>query len=166
MMRESEIAPRISLFFAYSSVNRELFYSSAGQQDERPILHPPVRRVIPDRTVQSSETVGIPNRSDHLKLRYFYLPTTLPQTGEAPHCGALWAGGGRVRPPPFILCKNRTGTERVKTQPFWASCALGFAPETTSASVERGGAVCRGAPSSLCTAFLPRKGTSRAGILA
>jgi hypothetical protein len=32
-----------------------------------------------------------------------------PKREKAPHCGALWAGGGRARPPPFILYYNRMG---------------------------------------------------------
>ena len=30
---------------------------------------------------------------------------------KAPHCGALWAGRGRLRLRPFILCFNRTGKQ-------------------------------------------------------
>ena len=79
--------------------------------------------------------------------------------GEAPHCGALWVGGGRTRPPPFILCKNRTGAGRVKTQPFWVLCALGFVSETTLSPMGRGAFVPRSAFFSLPYSRMPKWST-------
>ena len=54
---------------------------------------------------------------------FFAFPTTLqPKNGaqgspcltieKAPHCGALWLGGGRLRPPPFISHKIERAESR------------------------------------------------------
>lgn len=39
------------------------------------------------------------------------------KSGKAPHCGALWAGGGRLRPPPFILVLKSNAPNRGETGP-------------------------------------------------
>ena len=47
----------------------------------------------------------------HLRLRKRLTRCTLDcgfKTSESPHCGALWAGRGRLRLRPFILCFYRT----------------------------------------------------------
>ena len=54
------------------------------------------------------------------------------KSGKAPHCGALWAGGGRLRPSPFILVLKWNTPNRGETGPngavFWLGGALARPP--------------------------------------
>ena len=54
------------------------------------------------------------------------------KSGKAPHCGTLWAGGRRLRPPPFILVLKSNAPNRGETGPngavFWLGGALARPP--------------------------------------
>ena len=67
-------------------------------------------------------------RSDHLKPKSGAErppkadQASSPQTRSAPRiAGRCISERGCLQHRSFILCKNRTGTKRVKTQPFWGS---------------------------------------------
>ena len=76
--------------------------------------------VFPGNRADTAEPAGAvrvelnPTTQTCWNLRF--RPPTL-NSGKAPHCGALWAGGGRLRPPPFILVQKSNAPNRGETGP-------------------------------------------------
>ena len=68
------------------------------------------------------------------------------KAGKAPHCGALWVGGGCLRPPPFILVLKSTAR---KLQSRGKS-ALEIGPKREPDSLEGRGYPLRSKPGIQC----------------